>query len=45
MEAVKQNGHRPAVQMVEAIEDSVEAFAAGRPPFDDLTMVAVKCVG
>jgi len=35
----------PAAPMVEAIGSSVETFAAGRPPFDDLTMVAVKYVG
>jgi len=45
MDAVKQNGHQSAGQMVEAIGASVAAFAAGHPSFDDLTMVAVKYVG
>jgi hypothetical protein len=39
------NGHRSAALMVEAIGGSVGDFAAGRLPFDDLTMVAVKYVG
>jgi sigma-B regulation protein RsbU (phosphoserine phosphatase) len=44
-EVARKISRLPAAAMVEAIEDSVEAFAAGRPPFDDLTMVAVKYVG
>jgi hypothetical protein len=31
--------------MVEAIGGSVATFAEGRPPFDDLTMVAVRATG
>jgi len=44
-DTMEKNGHRSAAQIVEAIGGAVGAFAAGRPPFDDLTMVAVKCVG
>jgi sigma-B regulation protein RsbU (phosphoserine phosphatase) len=44
-EALKKNGQRSAAQIVEAIGSSVEEFAAGKVPFDDLTMVAVKYTG
>jgi sigma-B regulation protein RsbU (phosphoserine phosphatase) len=45
MDSLRENGDRSAAQIVEAIGASVGDFAAGRPPFDDQTMVAVKCVG
>jgi sigma-B regulation protein RsbU (phosphoserine phosphatase) len=44
-EAVDRSRLLPAAQMVEAIGGSVAAFAEGRPPFDDLTMVAVRATG
>jgi sigma-B regulation protein RsbU (phosphoserine phosphatase) len=44
-DTMEKSGHQSAAEMVEAIGGSVGAFAAGRPPFDDLTMVAVKYVG
>jgi serine phosphatase RsbU (regulator of sigma subunit) len=45
IDMLSKTGDRPAAQIVEAIGASVAEFAAGRPPFDDLTMVAVKCLG
>jgi sigma-B regulation protein RsbU (phosphoserine phosphatase) len=45
IDAIVKNGDRSAMQMVEAIGADVAGFAAGKPPFDDLTMVAVKYVG
>jgi len=44
-DTMEKNGLLSAAQMVEAIGGSVGEFAAGRPPFDDQTMVAGKCDG
>jgi len=41
---LRKSGGQGATQIVESIESDVNAFTAGTPPFDDLTMVVVKRV-
>jgi len=41
---LRKSGGQGADQIVESIERDVNAFTAGTPPFDDLTMVVVKRV-
>ena len=39
------SGGMSAAETLGSIEQAVDRFTAGTPPFDDLTMVVVKCVG
>jgi sigma-B regulation protein RsbU (phosphoserine phosphatase) len=43
--SVISSGGMGAADMLASIERDVDRFSAGTPPFDDLTMVVVKCVG
>jgi sigma-B regulation protein RsbU (phosphoserine phosphatase) len=43
--AVSASGGLSAAEMLGAIDRDVNRFTAGNAPFDDLTMVVVKCVG
>jgi sigma-B regulation protein RsbU (phosphoserine phosphatase) len=44
-EAVLQCAGQSAKDILEYIIDDVDAFCAGRPPFDDLTMIVVRYTG
>jgi sigma-B regulation protein RsbU (phosphoserine phosphatase) len=43
--ALGASGGMSAAEMLSSIERDVKRFTAGNAPFDDLTMVVVKCVG
>ena len=39
---LRQNRHRPAGEIVQAVTEAVAEFAAGAPPADDLTLLVAK---
>ncbi len=43
--ALGASGGMSATEILDSIERDVKCFTAGNAPFDDLTMVVVKCVG
>ena len=42
VEAASRHRHRPPDVMCQAILETVESFAAGAPPADDMTVLAVR---
>lgn len=42
IEVIRQNLHRPAADILSAIDASLDAFAAGKPYYDDRTAIVVR---
>jgi len=39
---LRQHAHRPAADIITALFDAIDAFAAGAPQFDDITILVLK---
>jgi phosphoserine phosphatase RsbU/P len=44
-EAIRAVANEPADVLVASVMRAIEAFAAGAPPEDDLTLLALRCGG